>query len=213
MAENKYLTFDEYLSFLEKIREHSVMFWALAVTQQAQVLRIGEAAAMKWSNLDLDNRTYRVSEHVIWGRAAGKKAYLLGGTKTNKAGETFYSPLRQLTIEAIKEVEPMKCGDLIFHKNGEIITYRQIQHQYDRAFIEAGLKHRSTHCLRHTGATLFLEETGDSLALQQIGNWKTQSMASHYGRILGSRARDAIDKAENRPNLRLVHAEKKVEVV
>jgi integrase len=213
VIEVKYLTLDEYLTFLEKIKEYSVMYWALALTQQAQVLRISEAAAMKWSNLDLTNRTYRISEHVAWARVKGRKSYLIGGTKTNRSGQVFYSPLRQITIDALKELEPHKSGDLIFHDNGEVLSYRKIQYAYDNAFIKAGLSQRSTHVLRHTGATLFLEETGDTLALQQLGNWNDQKMALHYGKILSSRARDAIDKAENRPTLRLIHAEKKAEVI
>ncbi len=94
---------------------------------------------MKWQNLDFPNRAYRVSEHVKWARVGGRKAYLSPGTKTNKAGESFYSPLRQVTLEAIEAVQSLRIGDLIFHNNGEILKYRQIQHTYDMAFKKAGL--------------------------------------------------------------------------
>lgn len=213
VIEIKYLTFDEYLCFLEKLKQYSSMFWALAVTQQSQVLRISEAAAMKWSNLDLNNRTYKVTDHVLWARVRGNKTYISPGTKTNRSGETFNSPLRQVTMTALKELEELKHGELIFHDQGNILSYRQIQHAYDTAFKKAGLSHRSTHVLRHTGATLFLEETGDPLALQQIGNWKDQKMALHYGKILSSRARNAIDKAENRSHLKLIQGEKSSEAI
>lgn len=135
------------------------------------------------------------------------------GALNESIGQVFNSPLRQITIDALKKLEPLKCGDLIFHENGELLTYRKIQYAYDTAFIKAGLPQRSTHALRHTGATLFLEETGDALALQQLGNWNDQKMALHYGKILSSRAKDAIEKAENRPSLRLIHTEKKTEVI
>ena len=77
------------------------------------------------------------------------------------------------------------------------------------AFKKAGLSHRSTHVLRHTGATLFLEESGDILAVQQMGNWKDQKMAQHYSKVLSSRARNTIDQVEKRSHLRLISSAEK----
>jgi len=91
-------------------------------------------------------------------------------------------------------------------KNGKVLTYRQIQYVYNKAFKHAGLtSYSSTHVLRHTGATQFLNETGDALALKQMGNWADLDIALHYGEIMNSRARDALDKASRK--LKLVKAE------
>jgi integrase len=89
------------------------------------------------------------------------------------------------------------------------LTYRQIQHAFNRAFETAKLPYSSTHVLRHTGATLFLNETGDALALKQMGNWADLDVALHYGQIMGSRARNALDKASRK--LRLVKGKSDVE--
>jgi integrase len=194
----KYMKTDELEKWLKILKGYSPLFWALALTQQKQVLRISEAAAMKWSNVDLNSRSYRVTEHLTWPRVNGRPPELVPGTKTNKSGQAFNIFLRQEVVEALRDLEPHRRGDLIFSHDGSLLTYRQIQHAYNWAFKKAGLPHRSTHILRHTGATEFLQETGDPLALQQMGNWANQKMALHYGQILATRAKDAILSSENR---------------
>lgn len=96
-------------------------------------------------------------------------------------------------------------SDLIFNQNGEPLTYRVVQHAYDKAFKKLKLPFRGTHVCRHSGATSFLDKTGDVLALQQMGAWKTQQMAMHYGQISASRAKEATLKAERKDDhLKLV---------
>ena len=74
--------------------------------------------------------------------------------------------------------------------------YKQIQNAYNLCFKKAGLPYSGTHICRHTGATQFLEKTGDPLALQEAGNWANQTQALHYGKILKQRLRRAIDKMD-----------------
>ncbi len=202
-----YMTLEEFDKWLSILKNHSMLFWALALAQQKQILRISEVSAMKWSNLDIARRTYRVTEHLIWPRVNGRIPEFVPGTKTNKSGEAFNSYLRLEVMHALRELESTRSSDLIFTIDGTPLTYRQIQYAYDKAFIEAKLPYRSTHVLRHTGATLFLEETGDPLALQQMGNWQDQRMALHYGKILNSRAREAVERIEQKKFLKLVRTE------
>lgn len=87
-----------------------------------------------------------------------------------------------------------------------ITVIRRVQYQYNKAFRKTGLPYSSTHVCRHTGATAFLNETGDFLALQQMGNWADLKVALHYGKVLGSRARDAVARAE-KPKLTLIKSD------
>ncbi len=195
---SKFMTEEELETWLLALKFENPTIWALALTQTRQILRVSEVAAMKWSNLDWRNRNYVITEHVFWPRISGGKAKLLPGTKTNKAGEIFNSPLREDVLQVLRDLEPSKTGDLVFTETGELLEYRRIQHVYNKVFKKCGLRFRSTHCLRHSGATSFLEQTGDVLALQQMGNWTDSKMAMHYGKILGSRAKNAIAKMEDK---------------
>lgn len=200
--------YDEELKiWLAELKKESFLFYAMAVVQIHQVLRVSEVCAMKWSNLNIAHREYAVAEHVIWPRVNGAPAEILPGTKTNKSGEIFKSFLQLESIKVLNELQAAeKIGDLIFTQDGSPLTYRKVQHAYDRAFQNLGLPFRGTHVCRHSGATSFLEKTGDTLALQQMGNWKNQQMALHYGQISSSRAKDATLKAERKAtdHLRLV---------
>ncbi len=52
------------------------------------------------------------------------------------------------------------------------------------------------------------EFRNDVLALQQMGGWKNQQMALHYGQISSSRAKDATLKAERKADhLKLIKSE------
>ena len=48
---------------------------------------------------------------------------------------------------------------------------------------------------------MFLDQTQDLLALQQLGGWKDQHMRQHYAKIRSQRAEHAMRKAEKRLHL------------
>ncbi|MES2802579.1 MAG: tyrosine-type recombinase/integrase [Bdellovibrionota bacterium] len=201
---------EELELWLSELKKDNFLYYVMALVQVHQVLRVSEVAAMRWSNLNLEHREYTVAEHVIWPRINGAPPELLPGTKTNKSGEVFKSFLQQESVVCLSEIRNVAYkSDLIFTVDGSLLTYRQIQHAYDKAFVKLGLPFRGTHVCRHSGATHFLEKTGDMLALQQMGAWRTQQMAMHYGKISASRAKEATLKAEkSREHLRLVRDEK-----
>lgn len=181
--------------WLAVLKAHNQIFYTLAVVQVFQALRVSEVCAMKWSHLDSIDGRYQISEHVIWPRVGGRPPQLVQGTKTSR--EPYLIPLWkevQAALEALSKSE----SDLIFNENGQLLTYRKVQHAYDRAFEIAGLPHRGTHVCRHTGSTVFLHRTQDLLALQQLGNWKDQHMPQHYAKVVSSRLETAMRETERR---------------
>lgn len=202
--------YDEELeAWLAELKSHSPLYCAMAVVQVNQVLRVSEVCAMKWTNLNLEHREYNVAEHVIWPRKDGAPPEILPGTKTNRSGEIFKSFLQQASVTALTLLQDQpKKSDLIFTLDGSVLSYRQVQHAYDKAFKRLGLPFRGTHVCRHSGATSFLQKTGDVLALQQMGAWRNQQMALHYGQISSSRAKSAILASERKTeHLKLVKGE------
>lgn len=199
---------EELQAWLAELKKDSLLFYVMAVVQVYQVLRVSEVCAMKWSNLNFEHREYSVSEHVIWPRVNGQPPEVIAGTKTNKSGEVFKSFLQRESLEALSLLNRHEGSDLVFTKDGSVLTYRQVQHAYDQAFKRLGLPFRGTHVCRHSGATSFLNKTGDTLALQQMGAWKNQQMALHYGKISSSRAKEAILQMEKKADhLKLVKTE------
>ena len=100
----RYMSSDEYQRWLSCLKAEAPLFYVLAVVQTRQLLRISEVCAMKWSNLDLANRTYRLCEHIIWPRVGGRLPEIHSGTKNMKSGEVHHLPLRQDVIEVLSEL-------------------------------------------------------------------------------------------------------------
>ena len=197
-----YMTEEEKNLWYNSLKKVSPNFFAPAFIQTEQVMRVGETFAMVWENLDLRNKAYHVTHHVVWERVRSPIPYLTQGTKTQKGG--FVMPLRKPVINLLKDLykKRNKKSKYIFHdENGGIINISRIDSAYNKAFRKAGLPFSGTHVCRHTGATQFLEKTGDPLALQEAGNWKTQDQALHYGKILKQRLRRAIDKMDEESSL------------
>lgn len=188
---------EEKEAFLMKIREQSQMLYVFASIQISQILRISEVAGMKYSNLDAENLSYRINEHVVWLRKAQSRPKLKPGMKNLKRVSSTI-PLRKWTAELIRTLPKSSGTDLLFHRDGLLLTYKDIYHSYNRASKAAGLPFTGTHILRHTGATEFLDETGDPLALMEMGNWATIDMAMHYGRIRKDRAARAVREADRK---------------
>lgn len=204
-SHEKFMRTDECRTWLRHLRDDSPLFFAMAVVQIRQVLRVSEVAAMKWRYLDLNSKTYRLCEHAIWPRLANQPARIEPGTKNLRPGDSRVLHLWKEICELLAELKKVSNHELIFSFDGSPVSYRQIQHRYNKAFASAGLPYSSTHVCRHTGATAFLSQSGDIRALMEMGNWAKADMALHYGKILNSRAQKAISEIEQGDNhLRLV---------
>lgn len=193
------LTNSELVQWLNELKKEDTLFHDLALLQTAQAMRVSESCAMKWTNLDFESGCYDLREHVVWPRIRGGLARLAPGTKTRREG--YRIALWEETMEVLRQRYRNRSGDLVFSIDGGLLTYRQVQYAYNRAFEKAGLPHRSTHVCRHTGATAFLDKTQDQLALQQLGGWKNQTMPMHYAKIRASRLEQTMRAAEKRLKL------------
>jgi len=192
----RFMSDEESQLWLDTLKIDSPEVYPAAIVQIEQILRVSEVFGMTWSKLNLDRKTYKLCQSVEWLRTPGVRPRLKDGTKVLLPGGYLTLQLRQAAIDELKSVPKKADCDLIFHKNGNLWTYREVQSRYDRAFKLAKLPYRGTHICRHTGATKFLNETGDELALTSMGGWTTTEQARHYGKMLGLTVREAIDRAD-----------------
>lgn len=173
----------------ERVRQcmqelYGTMWWALFTVQWCEALRISEAAALCWEdiqwNLKLSDPPFvRVSRHLIWSRAAGEKTYIESGFKNSRAvGGQKVLPLFPEAFDALKKIHFVGASGLIFKDVfGGLLSYRGIQPRYERAFAKAGLQFRGTHALRHGGCREVYNKTGDvALAGLLLGNQDNESI-------------------------------------
>ena len=79
---------------------------------------------------------------------------------------------------------------LLFSNDGiNPITYRSIQFHYNNAFKAINIKWRSTHIVRHSFATNFLNSGSDHATLSKLLGHSSIKQTEHYAKISGDSIR------------------------
>lgn len=157
--------------------------------------RAGEAAALKWSDLDLDRRKATIQRSITRGR--------INRTKTGKTRRIDLSP--QLVAELRKQRLRTKIkGEWVFQNTvGNFVDMNNFR---DRSFYpmleRAGLPRVRVHDLRHSFATFLIQHTGRIYyAQKQLGHSSIQVTVDRYGHLLdeypAERLVDKLDTAAN----------------
>lgn len=158
------------------------VFSALALFQLRTGARVGEIAALKWTDIDLKNGEVSISKTVQWSRRKGRETCISDLTKT---GDTRIVPLTSQVLDSLRAWQKLtgRSVGLVFSQDGfSILAYRSIQHHFNKAFEELGLPWRSTHILRHSFATDFLEKTLNQHALQELLGHRSPKQTDHYAK-------------------------------
>ena len=187
----RFMNNEECLSFVGKLREEAVSkpelfgFYCLALLQLHTGLRVGEACALRWGDLTIkdDCVEIAISKTVQWKRAKESKTYIQPFTKTGVQRTVFIGLNIASTLKEWIDSRNIKDG-LIFSFDGqEPFQYRSVQYKYDKAFKASGLTFRSSHILRHTFSTDFLQSTRDHHALSKLLGHTTTRQTEHYAKV------------------------------
>jgi integrase len=177
----KPMTPEQFELWIKALRsqKHGLLKEALARTQRSGALRVGEAAAILWEDIDWNNHSIFIHRSMEWPHVKGIKTSIKEGFKNGDEKVIPLSPDAQRVLEALKE---NRTSDLVFNLHGEFLEYRFIQYAYDAAARSAKLDFQGTHVMRRTGASWILNQTGDiDLAKQLLGNttWSSVTPYAH----------------------------------
>ena len=170
-----------------------LVYAMLAQFQLGLGSRVGETCSIDWKDVDLENGTVLISKTVQWAR--GNKT----GTRISsltKSGEPRLVPLTNQLIKALTDwkIASGRSAGLVFSFDGfKPLGYRSVQYYYNRAFSDVGMRWTSTHILRHSMATDFLEKTSNQLALSKILGHKNLKQTEHYAKITSSVTEQGIE--------------------
>ena len=187
-AVKKDLTVDQFKSFM---RELHLICWDkkweaiyfLAMMQYALYARIQSVAALQVEDFDLKNDRLEMIRKVQWLRKRGYEDRVVPGSKTD--GGKVFTPIPKLALQAFREWKArsrVQTG-LLFQIDGGVITYRQIQHKYDRALKAANLPFTATHILRHASLVEAYNSCKDILAVQRLANHKDLRATEKYAKV------------------------------
>lgn len=197
LKEHKALTQVELTAFLEHLKSigHNPLYYYLASFQALTGTRIGEVCGLMWDAVDLENRWVTI-KRIVWWNHISRTAHLREGTKTGTIRNVF---LCEKLVQLLREWKAMNEGtetSLVFHRGGEPLHYQGLQNAYNRAFKALKLPYRSTHILRHTFATLFVNQTGNREALRSLLGHRTFSMTEKYAHTMESTQAMAMQQFE-----------------
>jgi integrase len=151
-------------------------------------MRLGEALAMCWENLDSRNCQYNITETTRQGR--------FGPPKSGKRLIDL-DPLLMGNLEAhIKKLrkESLAVGAQA-HYLSPGITQRMVQTATRRACLAARLRSRHPHDLRHTYATILLmAHISPAYVQKQLGHHSISMTVDIYGHWIPGEGRELLDK-------------------
>ncbi len=163
-------------------------FWRdFAETHFYMAGRSQEVAGLQWESIDFEGGVIRVSDVAIWGE--NKRFTRLKEIPKNGEERIVYMNSRLLEIfkRRHQKRSAIPCEffrdstgqrlDFVFEIDGEPVTYRAIQYNYNKALKKAGLfeQFKSTHILRKAMANIVRQELGLDAA-QAVGGWKSREV-------------------------------------
>lgn len=203
-----YFTPEQANQFLESVKESK--YYPLYALVLVTGLRLGEVIALRWENVDLDNKKIiiKLNAVIVSKEEQTEKGVLhseviLQTPKTKKSLRTLYieDPIVAM-LKALREKQirtNMEVGDafvdsgFVFTNNhGRMMHPRSIQDHFKRAIKKANLPNLHFHCLRHTAATLMLYNGVDIKTVQEVlGHEEIQTTLDIYTHVMESRKQDA----------------------
>lgn len=156
----QYVTLEDYYKISIVLDEHP-MYQAFVELLFFTGIRLGEARALWWNQIDFDKNTIVINAHVV---DKGGKRRVEG--RKNKKNYTIVMPKNvRVTLETIYKIESSKDD---FSKEKYVFgfyeswSYNRIRRMYKKALEDAHLKNYKIHSLRHGYASL-LANSGASI--------------------------------------------------
>lgn len=180
---------------------HNERLYALFHLIAYRGLRRGEAVGLRWSDVDLDQRTLRVSQQIVqlgWATevAAPKTVH---GERTISLDAGTVEVLRRWAVAQLRHREGWGAGwvesGLVFtRENGAALHPDLATDSFARVARRAGLPPIRLHDLRHTAASLALQAgVPMKVVSEQLGHSSLAITADTYTSVLPAVARAAAE--------------------
>jgi len=166
-----------------------ILFFTIAYSG----LRLGEALALRWRNIDFKNEAIVVEEaYDYWG-----------GIQSPKTATSVRAiPLLPTLLEVLEDHRSLLNGpgqdELLFSHNGrKPLDPSNMRKRYDSALRKADLRHVTIHSLRHTFASCLIACGGSVKAVQvALGHSTAMLTLDTYGHLMPADLGDAAVRVD-----------------
>lgn len=179
------------------VGEANEALYMVAVTMGC---RRGEILALRWQDIDLDKKTLRV-RHTLQ-RQDGKP--VLSEPKSERSRRVLTMPemligkLKQHRREMMALGRGWKPDDFVFSSRcGEPLDAGNLNREYKKLLKKAGLPDVTFHSLRHTAASMLMEQGVDPLTVMYfLGHSNPNVTLSIYCHVSSKQKRGAAEKID-----------------
>lgn len=207
------LTIDEFnmiLNELDKNNYGDYMF-SLALTTTLELgLRRGELGGLEWNDINFDNNSIRIKNNLVYTNNSVE----LGTPKTEDSNRTIYASNELLSkFKAYKKIQALnklefgqfyeknvfngKTFDFIFTwENGKYIHPNYYTLKFSRIIKKLDIEKKVRfHDLRHTNATLLLQQGIDFKTIQvRLGHSDINTTLNIYSHVTTDMQKNATEK-------------------
>lgn len=199
--EHKVWTLEEMDSFLEVAKIINIQTYAIVNFALKTGMRRGEILALKWSDIDLDNKTISITKNLMLGDGG----YKLDTPKTETSirivtfGDLLYEDLKWWKAQQnkFKMATRNKYIDRNFvfaNTVGNHIDPSYLGHEFNKVIEESGAPKIRFHDLRHTHATMCLESGMPLKEVQErLGHSSIKTTGDVYAHVTDNMKRKSSD--------------------
>lgn len=160
-------------------------------------LRIGEAQALRWSDIDFTEKTLEVSKNMYYKTS---KEYYITEPKTLASNRVI--ALDGTTLQYLSEWKEIQgkniITDFVFSYNGLPTNKSATSHIITRHSKLAGVHRIKTSALRHSHASLLISLGKSTLVIRdRLGHEDIKTTLGTYGHLYPNTNRDVADKLSN----------------
>ena len=170
-----------------KPRDHAVLM-VLAMTG----LRIGEALALSWDDIDLEAKTISITKNVHAGVISTPKT---AGSRR----KVIFPEALKMELMNYQLTCPITKANLVFPSQaGTPLDRNHVRNRMlSPALIRAGLRHVTVHSLRHSYATMLIAQ-GENLKFiqRQLGHSSMRVTFDRYGHLLPATGFEAMERLD-----------------
>lgn len=174
-------------------------------------LRLGELCGLRWENVDMENRSFKVCEtrnrlpNFDDAVETSTSVATVKTTKTDNSRRTVYlmdglfqdfQDYHMIQMSLINRHPGYNPDGYVFcQENGRPYEPRTYQDLFKRCVRQAGIADANFHSLRHTFATRALEQGMDVVALSRLlGHANPSITLDKYGHALDDHKRSSVEK-------------------
>lgn len=204
---------DIRLQFLSALNNNKFLK-PLCMTAMFAGLRAGELLALRWGNIDFENKTINVRCGITQvpifddkGKVLSRKT-IIGDTKT--ACSVREVPIPDILVDALKDwkkeqwikqqengIDLLKSNAVVFcNTDGSVRTYMGTRHVFDRFARKYGFFGKiHFHTLRHTYSSMLFEANENPKIIQALlGHKSVKTTLTVYNSVDKSYYREATNK-------------------